>query len=569
MLSHFFRVSLSGLRLPGRHSALALAFLIGAGSSQAVTVDAWFSENTDYRFDGLPVTGVRNLAAERMRLADGFDQGLYVLSTQSADPLIGLWRRNGSASTLIAQPNQSGTLGPGRPGLPDVFFPVANSPFRSIEQGGDGAVVFFGKAADPVFGANFATRGLWLNQGAANVEIARVDHTGSLGPGIDANTVFENSDGFAKRLMFSRQGRLALYARVGQGSNYDDALLTHTGSQWSPCAVDGSAVAAWSPGVGNTTFENLTSGFAFVINPQGQVFGTNRISNALTGVWEFCRGAPRLRALETITGSAGPGMGPDSRFTSLSRAPLPYLDDQLIIYGTGVANGLGGTPTFPGWFRNPASPTGPIALIGTSDATGPQIAGATFSAFPDSAMTQGSWFVFRATITTAGGNVSGLWRFHESTGIQPVALHRTPAFAPNNATLWTDLQEFFINDRGDVTVYTSLCDRGPDAVTCSGAAHRNEFWTLPRAGAPRRLLGGGDQVRFRTAAGPQIATIASVSQSFDDPNGGNGFENTGRDYWINRLGVMHASVQATGLPGAMHIRMQAFDPQALFSDGFE
>lgn len=540
-----------------------------AAPADSATVDAFFSENTTYRFTGLPDIGTRTLAAERVRLADGHSQGMFLLSANSGADLIGIWRTDGSAAQAVARPNRADATGPNRPGLPDVFYPISTSPFRSFEQGDGGAIVFLGKAADPALGATFATRGLWLNRGAANVEIARAETAGTLGPNMGAGIVFENSDTFVRRLLFADSGTLLAYARVGQAGNFDDALLRHDGTGWVPCAVDESPVAAWSPGVGNLTFDNLSTGFAFVLDPQGRAYGMNRMSNAQVGVWSYCTGAPQLRVLEATTGATGPGLGSDSRFTSLSRSPLPLNDGDLVVYGTAAASGAGGAPQFTGYFRNQPGNNGPIALIGTSDATGPQVSGATFSALPDDALTQGGWLAFKGTIAGASGSVPGLWRWHAGTGIQPVALQRVGAFSPSATTFWTALNEHFVTDRGEVIVFATVCDRTADNLGCVTGSQRNEYWSLPPSGAPVRLLGPGDTVRFRTAAGAQQATITSVEQPFNDLLGGSGYESTGRDYWINRRGILHASVNASGFPGTLHVRLQAFDPGRLFRDGFE
>lgn len=534
----------------------------------AVTVDAFFSENVQYQFDGLPNAGNRILAAEEVRLADGFDQGLYLLASGSAADVAGLWRVRGLQSSPIGLLNISGPAGPGRSGLPDVFYPVATSPFRAFEQGNQGDVVFFGKAADPALGASFASRGLWLNQGAGNLEIARANTTELLGPGIDANTVFENSDTFVRRILFANNGQLVAFARVGQGS-FDEALLVRRNGVWVPCAVDDSLVTAWSPGLSNLSYDNLTTGYSFMVNPAGDVFGMNRLSNAQYGVWEYCQGAPQLRALEGATGSFGPGMGADSRFATMSRSPLPLLDDALILYGTAETSGQAGAPQFTGWFRNQSGQNGPIALLTTNDATGPQINGATFTSLPDQAMTQGVWMAFAGTVSGPSGNVSGLWRWSAATGLEPVALIRTGAYSPTVGTYWTALSDFFITERGEMILYATVCDRTADNLGCVNGSNRNEFWSKPRQGISRRLLGPGDTVRFRTVAGAQQATISTVDLAFTETIGGSGYESTSRDFWVNRLGVLQAAVTTNGFTGVMHVRAQAFDPQALFGNGFE
>ena len=545
------------------------ALLCLSGVASAVTVDSYFTTSTTYVAPGFPASGSRTISNQGFHLADGGSQALFMTSTSAQAGYRGMFRFDGTQSTPVAVLDTALSAGPGRSGgeAAHRFFEVgASRPFDHFEQGGGGRVVFFGKAGDPAVGAASATRGLWLHTGLANVEIACAGVTGTLGPGI-GSLVFENSDTFSRRLMYAQGGRLLTHARVGAGANYDDALLSWNGS-WQPCAQDASSNDALDPGIAGTVFENLGSGWSYATLANNRVFGLNRINSDRMGVWEFCDGQPRPLALESGSGALGPGMGPLSLFTDLRGELTGWGDDGVVVVGFGKVNDEAGTVANDGYFLIRANGNTPIALDQRTDAYGPQIPGYAFTSFAGDNAGAGQWFAFYATLAGPGGSLEGIFRWHPQIGIQPVALLRMPTHSPSSTTFWSALPEFALAPNGDVIVYGSACDRAPDGVTCLATTTDTAFWRVPAVGAVSRLLGPGDTLRYsQVASGPGSATITAVNTGWFNRGFGSSFDSNGRDGWLSSAGWLMAEVT---IVGATHqVRLRAFDPDVLLSDGFE
>lgn len=550
-------------------SVCGAAWLCLAGVASAASVDSYFTTSTTYVAPGFPASGSRTISNQGFHLADGDRPTLFMTSTSAQAGYQGMFVFDGVQSTPVALLGTSQAAGPGRTGgeIAHQFFEVGSSrPFDHFEQGGGGQVVFYGKAGNPMLGPGGATRGLWLHNGLGNVEIARAGETGALGPGLGGQA-FENSDTFARRLMYARGGRLLVHARVGTGGSYDDALLSWNGA-WQPCAQDGSTSDALDPGIAGTVFENLGSGWSYATLANNRVFGLNRISTDRMGVWEFCDGQPRPLALESGSGALGPGMGPLSLFTDLRGELTGWGDDGVVVVGFGKVNDLPGTVANDGYFLIRAGGNTPIALDQHTDAYGPQIPGYAFTSFAGDNASAGQWFAFYATLTGPGTSLEGIFRWHPQLGIQPVAVLRMPTYSPSSTTFWGALPSFALAPNGDVIVYGSVCDRAPDGVTCLASTTVTAFWRVPVVGTTSRLLGPGDTLRYQqVAGGTGSAPITAVYTGWFNRGFTSSFDSNGRDGWLSSDGWMMAKVDIVG--SSHHVRLRAFDPDVLLSDGFE
>lgn len=550
-------------------SMCGAALLCLGGVASAASVDSYFTTNTTYVAPGFPASGSRTISNQGFHLADGDRQTLFMTSTSAQFGYQGMFVFDGVQSTPVAVLGTSQAAGPGRTGgeISHQFFEAGSSrPFDHFEQGGGGQAVFYGKAGNPALGPGGATRGLWLHDGLGNVEIARAGVTGALGPGL-GGLVFENSDTFARRLMYAQGGRLLVHARVGTGGQFDDALLSWNGA-WQPCAQDGSISDALDPGIAGTVFENLGSGWSYATLPNGRVFGLNRIDSDRMGVWAFCDGQPRPLALESGSGALGPGMGPLSLFTDLRGELAGWGDDGVVVVGFGKVDDLAGTVANDGYFLLRESGNTPIALDQRTDQYGPQIPGYAFTSFAGDHASAGRWFAFYATIAGPGGNREGIFRWHPEVGIQPVALLRTATHSPSPTTFWNALPQFALAPNGEVIVYGTACDRGADNTTCLATTTVTAFWKVPVLGAVSRLLGPGDTLRHsRVVGGPGSAVIEAVGTGWFNRGYTSSFDSNGRDGWLSRDGWMMAEVAIVG--STHYVRLRAFDPDVLLSDGFE
>lgn len=544
---------------------LLVVALLAARAVPAAEVASWFTESGAFLAPGFAPTSVRDLGGDGMAVADGADTIRFQLGAQGDAALQGLWRYDGALSRPIARLGVTGAQGPGRVETDHVFFAVgADQPFARPEQGGDGRLAFVGRAGSAALGAAQASRGLWLHDGVRNVEIARAGHTGALGPGLGAGVVFEDADAFVRRLILARAGRLVAHARVGS-TVFDEVLLTFEDGAWRPCAADGSADPDLAPGVASARFDNLGSGWAYAVDPAGRVYGVNRLDTGRFGVWRYCDGAPRALALENAAGSLGPGLAPASRFTDLSREPLPLVAGAVAVYGIAKTDDLAGTPALAGYFRLHPDGNRPIALALRDDATGPPLDHAIFQAFPARAAVNGGWLTFEAEVQRPAGVVAGYFRHHDEHGLETVALADSPDSGPTPGTLWATLLDLFPAPNGDVVVYAAVCARAGGGATCADVPQPS-LWRVPRVGAPQRVLGPGDTLRFATPEGAGSARIAEVAR---DGTSGSSADADGRDGWISRAGVAALEIRAVGDVTVHHVRATVFDPGALFGDGFE
>ena len=240
----------------------------------------------------------------------------------------------------------------------------------------------------------------------------------------------------------------------------------------------------------------------------------------------------------------------------------------MVVVGFGKVDDLPGTVANDGYFLLRESGNRPIALDRRTDAYGPQLPGYMFTSFAGDNAGAGRWFAFYATINGAGGSLEGIFRWHPQVGIQPVALLRMPTYSPSSTTFWGALPAFALAPNGDVIVYGSACDRAPDGVTCLATTTDTAFWRVPAVGAVSRLLGPGDTLRFQqVAGGASAAPITAVHTGWFNRGFGSSFDSNGRDGWLSSDGWMMAKVDVVG--ATHYVRLRAFDPDVLLSDGFE
>ncbi len=549
-------------------ASVMLSVSLFASASSAVTVDSYFVESSSFISPGYSAGQVLSLANSRVKLADAGSQSAYMQSGSASPSVYGLWRYNGVQSNAAALINLTGSVGPGRTSASEVFFPqLTNDPFLFVEQGANGQIVFSGRAGEQAGGSSFATQGVWLNNETNNREIARAQTLGALGPGINGGLMFENSSSFVRQMMFNQSGRLAMYARVGT-SSYSGSLLQYNGNTWSPCALNGDTSSALGPNYGNTTFDNFSLSDLHAMTPSGRIFGVYSL-NSGSGVWELCNGNPRPMAVRLDTSNAlNPGLGANSQFTNFNTDPVSFGNDAVVVQADARENS--GASSVEGLFLINGVNNRPIAMLGRTDALGPQLPGSSFVTLSNERSSNNNWFAFRAVVAAPSGNITGYFRYSESTGIQPVALIRTGLYSPNATSFWDAIYAHYIAPNGDMFFAATTCTRAVDNLSCASNSFRGEIWKVALSGATTRLLGPGDTVRAFAPSSPgniYTATIGDVVLDFIATAGSH--ESNSRDNWISNQGVLIARVFAQGSSTAHHVRLNAFDPNLLLRDGFE
>ena len=536
--------------------AVALATLPPAVGAQTATWQVIGGEHSDVLMADLPLGMSRDFNEVLIGNSGSAQFGSRVISPASLE---GYWAYRNDRFTRYTQVGIDGLLGPGRSGN------EAAHQFLSINIGqgdasADGQRAFVARAADP---ANViaASYGLWRWNGSSNVEFARADTDGALGPGLGAAFRFPNSASFAQARV-ANGGVAVVNATVNSPSNVQSQVVfKHVPGQANQaCLQTGSTAPALSPGLtGADVFQTFNAGLDRVaVTASGRVNARLVSSTLREGIWELCNGAPRVLA---VTGESGP-RGPDvgigtATFVNIGlNAPQPSGAAGLVFLAQWRS--APATSSLPGLFRFDGATTPGIAYTEASGFFGPNWLGSTWRSFiTDSLSVAGSYVAVIATVTaTDGGTPTGLWRVRAGQRPELVALIgiSTAAFTPEAGRTWRGFEALSILSNGDIVLEAS-----------TNPNNTKDLWILKLGQAPRRLLSPGQTLSVPTAQGP----VQTAVSTFDLPDGGARFSD-GSDGWIGADGSMFFPVNSTSM-GRLHIthRLDVPSPDQVFRSGFE
>lgn len=434
-----------------------------------------------------------------MRLADvGQNRwGLWV-TAPSADG--GLWMQTSSGLQRYMQLRQSGAAtGPGRTGTEQghVFIDRYDGYEDSARDGGR---VFLARAGDPNSAAS-QSNGIWRRTASGNVEVARSQDAGVLGPGIPG-WYFQGNTGFRGQLATIGGGVMIDGVLVDTSVTEHDAILKHVPGQGNvPCAVSGVPDMPYSPGLtAGDTFGRWYSGTPATVDSRGRVFARLGVSGSRVGLFELCNGAPRVLAADEATGDLGPGLD-DAAGTFLDFFNAPVFGAPNTFHFVATARPTGGGSSVNGVYRNDGARNRPLALSETTGTLSPHWGNSTFSVFSEDTLdAAGQYVVFSAIVNTNGNTVRGLWRAGTADGPQPLAIVGTIGdYAPEQGLTWSSFNRNTIFPNGDIVV---------DARTSDNV---NALWLLRAGQRPQRILQIGQKVPLQTTSGVVQATIESYA----------------------------------------------------------
>ncbi len=537
-------------------ATLALASLPLAVYAQMSTWQVIGGERSDVLMADFPLGTSRDFNDVLIGNSGAAQFGARVISPAS---LAGYWAYRNNRFTRYTQVGVGGALGPGRSGS------EAAHQFLSINSGqgdasADGQRAFVARAADP---ANViaASYGLWRWNGSSNVELARADTDGVLGPGLGDAFRFPNSAGFAQARM-ANGGVAVVNATVNSPSNVQSQVVfKHVPGQANQaCLQTGSSDPALSPGLtGADVFQTFNAGLDRVaVTASGRVHARLVSSTLREGIWELCNGAPRVLAVTGEAGVRGPEVGiGTATFVDIGLdAPQPSGSAGLTFlaqWRTAPA-----TANLPGLFRFDGAANRGIAYAEPSGFFGPNWMNSTWRSFiGDSLSVAGNYAAVVATVNaTDGGTPAGLWRVRAGQRPELVALIGigTAPFAPEAGRTWRDFEAIAMLSNGDIVLEAST---NPD--------NTKDLWILQPGLAPRRLLSSGQALTVATDQGP----VPTAVSTFDLPDGGARFSD-GSDGWIGADGSMYMAVNSTSV-GRLHIaqKLDVPSPDQVFRSGFE
>ncbi len=539
-----------------RYIASLLLTLPFAANAQTATWQVINGERGDVLAADLPVGTFRTFADLGVGNAGAGQFGFRVASPTALE---GYWASRNGRFTRYTQVAVTGNLGPGRSG------PESAHQFVSVNTGqgdasSDGQRAFMARAADPA-NPNAASYGLWRWNTTSNIEIARMETDGVLGPGLGAGFRFLSSAGFAEARM-ADGGVAVINALVNSPSNVQSqVLLKHVPGQANlACLQTGSTNPALSPGLtGTDTFQTFNAGLERVaVTTNGRVHARLVSSTLREGIWELCNGAPRALAVTSETGIRGPDVGiVSATFVDVGlTAPQPSGTLGLIFLGQ-WRTGADATNR-PGLFRFDGSGNRGIAYTEASGFFGPNWLNSTWRSFNgDYFSVAGMYTAIIATVNaTDGGTPTGLWRIRAGERPQLIALLAISGapYEPEPGRTWRNFEAVAVLSNGDIVV---------EATTNPNST--KDLWILRQGQAPRRLLSPGQTLSVPTAQG----TTATALSTFDLADGGARFSD-GTDGWIGADGTLVLSVNSTTF-GRLHIsqRLDLPSPDRVFKSGFE
>lgn len=532
----------------------ALFVLVAAplAHAQDITWQVVAGESASLDLPGLPA-GSRTYADTLLADGGGGLIGLRMIVPSGAQ---GYWaRRQGTWQRQAAIGVTGATLGPGRVGgeAGHVFLGIDNG---GNDAGVDGQRVFVARAGDPANTVG-ATRGIWRWNTQQNIEVARVQDDGALGPGLGANTVF-NGNAFAEVRM-AGAGRVLINADVRLPDTSDHRLLVrHVPGQGNvPCAMRGSTDPALAPGLAaGDSFDTSWTLASVALAPSGRAYGTFSTSGSRSGIWEVCNGAPRALVADDVSSALGPEIGvATASFVDGSFGTARPGEDGRFYFSARyrLANGQSSAA---GLFWHDGAANRPLAMNDASAVYGPHWLDATWTTFNTvSLMGAGRWAAFAATARTSGGtSVDGLWRVEAGGSPRPVALIGASGdYAPELGRTWTTFLAAAAFANGAILLHART---NPNAEVA--------LWLLEPGYVPRRVLVNGQVVAAPTTSG----VVQDTVQSFSIDTGYTQYA-AGADSWVGADGS--ALVAATlASHGDVHLLGTVTRAQdLLFRNGFD
>ena len=487
-----------------------------------------------------------------------------------------LWRERAGLLNPYAQMGATGATGPARVGSEagHVFRRLVDSGTTSVgtDTNAQDARVFAAFAGDPAVALDDASIGAWIASASGNTEIARRGVEGALGPNIGAGW------------SFGSDGGPSVFGRLHALPN--DAVLMHTGARFTgtpnlaytvlarhqlgvgntTCSVTQATNAAWAPGVlSNDFFESIRFPSSSAL---GEVYAAGDIARQMpiavrNGIWQFCVGAPQVKALSDNTGALGPNIpgNPTAVFARIAPNIGPSTANSFYFTGENAV----AANTFKGVFHHSFGQNRAILLNDVEGALGPQVPGFVFDTVLDyDPISAGQYAIVRANIRPVGGAslTTGLWRLRPNASPEPVAIIDNAAFVAAANRTWRDLDLFSILENGDVLIQANTSNApAPDTIS---------LWRIRPNRAPEEVLKRGDVVRIPTAAGVVQRPLRAIIR----PGPGNPALRLygGDDSWVSASGQVLVQVDIDPNPGAFispWARAQVSDLDVLLADGFE
>ena len=527
---------------------------------------------------GIPTPGSYEIALPGPVLSDSPIGNLNFV-IRLANGYYNLWRELSGALQPYAQLGVTGSTGPGRTGAESghVFRRLTNASTSYVfsDTNQQDARVFTGYAGAPAASLDNSPIGAWISTSAGNTEFARFATDGALGPALGAGWSFQSTGGpnIFGTLHALPNGAVLVQANVRSPIPPNlpyIALVRHQpGVGNVACSVTQSTNPAWAPGVlGTDFFESIRYASS---SPRGEVYAAGNIARMTpiavrNGIWQFCAGAPQLKAINDSTGALGPNIpgSVGAVFTSILPNIAPSIAGSF--YFTGKSENT--APTFKGIFHHSLGSNRPVLLNGVEGAFGPQVAGFVFDTILEyDPIAAGPFGVTRATIRPVAGSTSttGLWRLRPDGGAEPVAIiGNTGAFAPAPGRVWRDLDLFNIFENGDVIIQAASTNP-PDLLDTVSV------WRIRPGRAPEEILKKGDLVRTPTATGIVLRAVRGISR----PGSGSAAirEYGGDDSWVSASGSALINVSVEPMEGLVFntpwVRAQVTDLDVVLQDGFE
>ncbi len=492
------------------------------------------------------------------------------------DGRTGLWQELGGALLPLAELNLVGAVGPGRVG------PESQHVFRllgDIDSNAQDQRVFGARAGEAVQTLENVSWGVWAANSSGNLEIARAYTDGALGPGIGADWVFRTDFDFVDSVNFAHlhalpNGKVLFDTTVrapAEPNSFRQALVRYTpGLGNAPCALVQSSAAALAPGV--LVGDYFASLRRAASSPRGEIYAAGGLATqtpSITtrrGIWEFCSGAPQIKALSQSTGVLGPNIPGSS--AAIFNELLPIIAPTTP--GSFYFSGEGSNPAFKGIFHHSNGQNRPVLINDVQGVLGPGIAGFTFDQVIDfHPLSAGRFGVVYAFIRNpaTGTERTGLWRLRPDATAEPILIvGDAGVYAPAPGRLWEGVSAFNVLENGVVLAIASTS-------TPPSTLRRLGVWRFRTGRAPEEILKAGDLVRYPTATGVQMRAVRGVSDNFVG-SASAGLQNyAGEDSWVSASGSVLVEVELEGMEGLIYptryVRAQVSDLSVLLEDGFE
>ncbi len=527
----------------------------------------------------LPAPGTYDLSLPGPIIGDGpAANANFAVRLSNGD--INLWRERAGVLTPYAEVGSTGSTGPARVGAETghVFRRITSQSTARIETDTDSedARVFSAYAGDPAAAFSAATVGVWTRgiggNATHNIEIARVGTDGALGPNIGAGWTFTGGNDNFGLLHALPDGHVLIQATALTTAQpnlpFGTLVRFRPGVGNSPCTVAQSTNPAWAPGVlGNDYFESYRYAAS---SPRGEVYASASAVRQMpitvrNGIWQFCNGAPQVKALSQTTGALGPNLPGNANAVFSQLLPNIAPTTAGAFYFTGINTTA---PAFKGVFHHSNGQNAPVLLNGVEGALGPQVPGFVFDTILDyDPISAGRFAIVRATIRpVAGGtSVSGVWRLRPNASPEPIAIVDSTSIIPAPGRVWRDVDLFSIYDNGDVMLQVNTSNPPSLLPTIS-------VWRVRIGAAPEEILKVGDMVSVPTAAG----LVQRMVRGINRPGNGSAAlrEFAGDDSWLSANGSALVNVDiapSTTSPNVISpwVRAQVSNLDVIFRNGYE